>query len=79
MAGRDNRSERRNDQSGGGLLFTGRRARASADFEKGYALEVMPRLNEIFDLVFIDAVKEEYQGYLDLALPKLAHGRRGHL
>jgi caffeoyl-CoA O-methyltransferase len=42
--------------------------------EKGYALEVIPRLNETFDLVFIDAVKEEYQGYLDLALPKLRAG-----
>ncbi len=42
--------------------------------EKGYALDVIPRLNETFDLVFIDAVKEEYQGYLDLALPKLRAG-----
>jgi predicted O-methyltransferase YrrM len=42
--------------------------------EKGYALEVIPRLNETFDLLFIDAVKEEYRGYLDLALPKLRTG-----
>jgi caffeoyl-CoA O-methyltransferase len=42
--------------------------------ERGYALEVIPRLNEEFDLVFIDAVKEEYQGYLDLSLPKLRIG-----
>ena len=42
--------------------------------EKGYALEVIPRLNETFDLLFIDAVKEEYRGYLDLALPKLRIG-----
>jgi predicted O-methyltransferase YrrM len=42
--------------------------------EKGYALEVIPGLDETFDLVFIDAVKEEYQGYLDLALPKLRAG-----
>src|SRR2546425_10137784 len=42
--------------------------------EKGYALEVIPRLNESFDLLFIDAVKEEYRGYLDLALPKLRTG-----
>lgn len=42
--------------------------------EKGYALEVIPRLNETFDLLFIDAVKEEYQGYLELALPKLRSG-----
>jgi predicted O-methyltransferase YrrM len=42
--------------------------------EKGYALEVIPGLSETFDLLFIDAVKEEYQGYLDLALPKLRKG-----
>jgi caffeoyl-CoA O-methyltransferase len=42
--------------------------------EKGYALEVIPRINDTFDLVFIDAVKEEYRGYLDLALPKLRMG-----
>ena len=42
--------------------------------EKGYALDVIPQLNETFDLVFIDAVKEEYQGYLDLSLPKLRTG-----
>jgi len=71
--GRDNRSERRNDQSGGGY-FSQAGVRERVQIEKGYALEVMPRLNEIFDLVFIDAVKEEYQGYLDLALPKLRTG-----
>ncbi len=48
--------------------------RQRAQIEKGYALEVIPRLNETFDLVFIDAVKEEYRGYLDLALPKLRAG-----
>ena len=42
--------------------------------QKGYALEVIPRLNDTFDLLFIDAVKEEYRGYLDLALPKLRQG-----
>lgn len=42
--------------------------------EKGYALEVIPRLNETFDLIFIDAVKEEYRGYLDLSMPKLRNG-----
>jgi predicted O-methyltransferase YrrM len=41
---------------------------------QGYALEVIPPLNETFDLIFIDAVKEEYRGYLDLALPKLRAG-----
>lgn len=48
--------------------------RERTQIEKGYALEVIPRLNQTFDLVFIDAVKEEYRGYLDLALPKLRIG-----
>jgi caffeoyl-CoA O-methyltransferase len=48
--------------------------RERAQIEKGYALEVIPRINETFDLIFLDAVKEEYRGYLDLALPKLRHG-----
>lgn len=39
--------------------------------ERGRALEVIPRLIDTFDLLFIDALKEEYRGYLDLALPKL--------
>jgi predicted O-methyltransferase YrrM len=48
--------------------------RDRVDLHKGYALEVIPTLNETFDLVFIDAVKEEYRGYLDLALPKVRTG-----
>jgi predicted O-methyltransferase YrrM len=42
--------------------------------ERGLALEVMPRLSETFDLIYIDAVKEEYTAYLDLALPMLRTG-----
>jgi caffeoyl-CoA O-methyltransferase len=42
--------------------------------ERGKALEVLPHLNDTFDLVFIDALKEEYVGYLDLALPRLRVG-----
>jgi caffeoyl-CoA O-methyltransferase len=42
--------------------------------ERGRALEVLPRLEETFDLVFIDALKEEYGGYLELALPLLRVG-----
>ena len=48
--------------------------RERVQIEKGFALEVIPHINETFDLVFIDAVKEEYRGYLDLALPKLRKG-----
>ena len=42
--------------------------------ERGKALEVMPLLQDTFDLVFIDAVKEEYADYLKLALPRLRRG-----
>lgn len=48
--------------------------RDRVDIHKGYALEVIPQLEGSFDLLFIDAVKEEYRGYLDLALPKLRVG-----
>lgn len=39
--------------------------------ERGKALQVIPKLNESFDLVFIDALKEEYIDYLESALPRL--------
>jgi len=42
--------------------------------ERGRALDVVPRLTGTFDLIFIDAVKEEYEGYLDAALPLLRTG-----
>jgi predicted O-methyltransferase YrrM len=42
--------------------------------EKGEALQVMPQLNENFDLLFIDALKEEYSEYLDLGLSRLRTG-----
>jgi caffeoyl-CoA O-methyltransferase len=42
--------------------------------KRGKALEVMPSLDETFDLLFIDAVKEEYSRYLDLGLPRLRTG-----
>jgi predicted O-methyltransferase YrrM len=42
--------------------------------ERGFALDIMPRLRETFDLIYIDAVKEEYTAYLDLALPLLRTG-----
>ena len=44
------------------------------EIERGKALEVMPNLNETFDLLFIDAMKEEYSQYLDLGLPLLRTG-----
>lgn len=42
--------------------------------ERGKALDVMPRLDETFDLLFIDALKEEYKQYLELGLPRLRAG-----
>ena len=37
----------------------------------GNALEIIPTLNEIWDLVFIDADKPNYINYYNLVLPKL--------
>jgi predicted O-methyltransferase YrrM len=42
--------------------------------ERGKALDVMPHLTDTYDLLYIDAVKEEYQQYLDLGLPRLRSG-----
>jgi caffeoyl-CoA O-methyltransferase len=42
--------------------------------ERGKALEVIPQLKDTFDLLFIDALKEEYSDYLKLSLPKLRRG-----
>ncbi len=42
--------------------------------EKGKALEVIPRLEETFDLIYLDALKEEYSDYLDQSLPLLRVG-----
>ncbi|RFN59859.1 O-methyltransferase [Marixanthomonas ophiurae] len=40
----------------------------------GNALEIIPKLTQIFDLVFIDADKSNYPKYLDIILPKLKSG-----
>ncbi|HSV77362.1 MAG TPA: O-methyltransferase [Bacteroidales bacterium] len=40
----------------------------------GNALEVIPQLKEMFDLVFIDADKENYINYFDLVYPKIPSG-----
>jgi predicted O-methyltransferase YrrM len=42
--------------------------------ERGYALEVIPKLEDTFDLVYLDALKEEYVDYLELSLPLLRTG-----
>jgi len=40
----------------------------------GNALEIIPTLDETFDLVFIDADKPNYKHYYDLVFPKLPVG-----
>jgi caffeoyl-CoA O-methyltransferase len=40
----------------------------------GNALEIMPTINEVFDLVFIDAGKRDYPSYYDLAIDKVRSG-----
>ncbi len=55
-------------------FLTRAKLRHRVRIERGKALEVMPRLEETLDLVFIDAVKEEYTDYLELALPRLRIG-----
>lgn len=42
--------------------------------ERGKALDVIPLLKDTFDLIFIDALKEEYADYLRLSLPRLRTG-----
>jgi caffeoyl-CoA O-methyltransferase len=44
------------------------------DFRIGDARKIIPTLNETFDLVFIDADKENYSVYFDLVIDKLPHG-----
>lgn len=42
--------------------------------ERGLALEVLPKLTDTFDLIYLDAIKEEYEDYLELSLPLLRTG-----
>ena len=40
----------------------------------GNALDIIPTLDITFDLVFIDADKQNYPNYLELIIPKLKKG-----
>jgi predicted O-methyltransferase YrrM len=44
------------------------------DFRIGNALSIIPQLDEVFDLVFIDADKVNYCRYFDLVIDKLRPG-----
>ena len=44
------------------------------DFKIGNALTIIPELKEAFDLVFIDADKENYSNYFDLVIDKVRSG-----
>jgi len=54
--------------------LTRAKVRDRVRIERGYALEVIPHLKESFDLIYLDAVKEEYSDYLDQSLPLLRTG-----
>lgn len=43
-------------------------------FIEGDAREIIPSLEETFDLIFIDADKSQYKDYYELAFPKLQKG-----
>ncbi|UJH69250.1 O-methyltransferase [Allomuricauda sp. SCSIO 65647] len=40
----------------------------------GDALEIIPKMEDVFDLVFIDAEKKRYNKYLDIVMPKVRSG-----
>ncbi len=44
------------------------------DYRIGNAMHIIPELNEKFDLVFIDADKENYSNYFDLVFDKVNTG-----
>lgn len=44
------------------------------DLRIGNALDIIPRLEQTFDLVFIDADKENYPNYFDMVIDKVSVG-----
>ena len=45
-----------------------------ADLVEGDAKESLPAIEDVFDVVFIDAEKEDYERYFELSRPKLEPG-----
>jgi len=45
-----------------------------AELLPGDAFETLPQIADVFDLVFLDAEKEQYEALFDLARPKLEPG-----
>jgi predicted O-methyltransferase YrrM len=45
-----------------------------AELVAGDAMENLPTIEDVFDVVFIDAEKEDYERYFELARPKLEPG-----
>ena len=44
------------------------------EYRIGNALQIIPTLNDVFDLVFIDADKNNYSNYFDLVIDKVRPG-----
>lgn len=54
--------------------FAESRWKDQIEMRVGNAMEIIPTLDDKFDLVFIDADKENYAKYYDLVLPKMNAG-----
>jgi caffeoyl-CoA O-methyltransferase len=54
--------------------FEGAGIGKKVDYRIGNALDIIPKLDGSFDLIFIDADKENYQNYFDLIIDKTKSG-----
>lgn len=54
--------------------FEEARLGGSIQYHTGNAVEIIPQLHEMFDLVFIDADKKNYSNYYDLVFDKVRSG-----
>lgn len=55
-----------------GKNFTEAGVAGSVNRILGHAPEVFPQLDGVFDMIFVDATKMEYQSYYEAIMPKLA-------